>query len=86
MPSKRPTFVQAIALALCGAAMFFFGCLGALSGMERPPSLIPMLGVGLMYAGGAAILVGIVLLLFVIARGIVSAFTTPRSTDTNEGN
>jgi len=79
MPSKRPTFLQALALTLCGGAMFFFGCLGALSGIEAPPgAVIPRLGIAGMYLGGLAFAVGLLLLIFVMIRALVRAFILPR--------
>lgn len=71
---RRPTFLQAFAITCCGALMFFFGCLGALTGMEGPPhAVIPTLGIAGLYIGGTAFAIGLLLLIFVIVRSIVEA-------------
>jgi len=72
--TKGPTFLQAFLLTICGAALAFFGCLGALTTMGRDQQ--NMLGTvgGLGFVAGLLMLmVGMVLLAYVIIRAIVRA-------------
>jgi hypothetical protein len=71
---KGPTFLQAFLLTISGAALAFFGCLGALTTMGRDQQ--NMLGTvgGLAFVAGLLMLmIGMVLLGYVIIRAIVKA-------------
>ena len=82
MASKRPTFLQAFVITVCGALLFFFSCLGALSGMNSPPgAVIPMLGVAGLWLGGLVFLGGLVLVAVVVIRALVEAFSASRRDD-----
>lgn len=74
-----PTFLQALALTLCGAVMFFVGCVGAFTGIEAPPeAVIPRLGIAGMYIGGLALAIGLLLLVFVVIRALARAYILAR--------
>jgi hypothetical protein len=71
---KGPTFVQAFLLTISGAALAFFGCLGALTTMGRDQQTVLGTVGGLGFVVGLLMLmVGMVLLGYVIVRAIVRA-------------
>jgi hypothetical protein len=70
---KGPTFVQAFLLTISGAALAFFGCLGALTTMGREQNLLGTVGGVGFVVGLLMLMIGMVLLGYVIIRAIVKA-------------
>jgi hypothetical protein len=68
---RFPTILQAVLITICGAAMAFFGCIGALSGISgtgeiRTPAYVVMFIVGVL-----VLLFGLSLFLYFILIWVI---------------
>jgi hypothetical protein len=71
-PKRRfPTILQAFIITICGGAMAFFGCLGALSGLSGTGEIRTPAYVVLFIVGGLGFLFGIGLFLYFILKWVV---------------
>jgi hypothetical protein len=71
-PKRRfPTILQAVVITISGAAMAFFGCLGALSGISGTGEIRAPAFVVLFIVGALALLFGLSLFLYFILLWVV---------------
>lgn len=76
MSRRVPTVIQAFILVACGAALAFFGCLGALSGGNDTAFAV---GGSAFALGLLAFLAGGVWLMFLVIRATIQTFAGART-------
>jgi hypothetical protein len=73
---RFPTAKQAVVITVCGFAMAFFGCLGAISVFERS-DVLGYIGIGVFVVGSLAFLFGLLLVGYLFARALFRGPRTP---------